>query len=101
MKQITLLLTMLVISLVSISQTIHDFDAATNGIPTGEYAIYKGVKEPVYATTKGKKFIKTVTKDGKPSKKYIPVTKPVTAFTIPVRAMTVRNKALSIRYNIN
>ena len=98
MKKITLLLTGLIISLVSMSQTVYDFDAATNGTPTGEYAIYKGVKEPVFATSKGKKFIKTVTKEGKPSKKYIPVVKPVTATLFPVRTMTVRSKGVSVKY---
>ena len=98
MKQITLLLSMLIISLASMSQTIHDFDAATNGIPTGEYAIYKGVKEPVYVNSKGKKYIKTITKEGKPSRKYIPLAKPVTATLFPVRTMTVRSKGVSVKY---
>ena len=98
MKKITLLLTGLIISFVSMSQTVYDFDVATNGTPTGEYAIYKGVKEPVYASSKGKKFIKTVTKDGKPSKKYIPITKPSTAILFPVRSMSVRSKGVSVGY---
>ena len=97
MKKITLLVIGLTISLVSMSQTIHDFDAATNGKPTGEFAIYNGVKEPVYVTPNGKKFIKITTKKGLPGKKYIPVSK-LTTVLFPVRTMTVRSKGVSVSY---
>lgn len=93
MKKITLLFIAMTISLIGMSQVIHNFDAASNGIPTTEFAINKGIKEPVFISSTGKKFIKTVTKEGKPSRKYIPV-----PGTITVKATSNKNIALKYKY---